>query len=254
MLINSLAIANEEAPTTAAAQVAGHDHTEWNVDKVAADSTEMKSASDHHALVHPFLVHMGMPDGPGELSVRIFSVEERNAGVANGTYGFHFEAGLFDRLGLHLRNDAIRTHSNTEMMLQYAILRSADGKSGISVIGEVEFPTGNTLENRSTGMFGISFAYLWLPTFAVNSVVHYDQDEKMLEWEISFIGRLTEKIFPVLELSGETGDIMSLSTALFAWKFKIPNNNSLGVAYRVPISTMREFESQLMLQAEFNFH
>ncbi len=209
--------------------------------------------SDHHALVHPFLTHMGMPDGPGEVSVRIMSVEERSAGVASGTYGFHIEAGLIDRLGLHLRNDAVRTHTATEMMLQYAVFRSDDGQSGISLIGEVEFPTGSTEDNRTQALYGISFAYLQIPLFAINSVVHYNPVEKMVEWEISLLGKLTQNIFPVVELSGESGQDMSSTNILLAWKFKIPNDNALGVGYRLPITKEREFESQLLLQAEFGF-
>lgn len=209
---------------------------------------------DHHAFVHPFLAHMGMPDGPGELSVRIMSAEERNAGAAAGTYGFHAETGITDRLGLHLRNDAVKTHSKTEMMLQYAVLRSDDNSSGISFVAEIEVPTGSTTSNRIENMFGVSFAYLWIPIFAVNSTVHYSPDDKKAEWEISFVGRLTEKIYPVLEFSGENTQEMSLASALFAWKFKIPGSNSLAAGYRVPITTNREFDSQLILQAEFNFH
>ena len=253
MLITSLAIAHEDAAKPSAGSdptQAGHERSELDLEKSVNSAPK---AIDHHALVHPFLAHMGMPDGPGEVSVRIMSVEERNAGLASGTYGFHIEAGIIDRLGLHLRNDAIRTHSSTEMMLQYAIFRSDDGLSGISAIGEVEFPTGSTEDNRTQGLYGISFAYLRIPFFAVNSVVHYSPVEKMVVWEISLVARMTHKIFPVLELSGESGQDMSFTNALFAWKFKIPNNNAIGVGYRLPITKAREFESQLLLQAEFGF-
>lgn len=245
MLISSLALAHEDAPS-----VPGAAHAELDPDK-SVNSAPM--AANHHALVHPFLVHMGMPDGPGEVSARIMSIEERNAGVANGTYGFHIEAGIVDRLGIHLRNDAIRTHTATEMMLQYAVLRSDDGQSGISLIGEVEFPTGSTVDNRTKGLYGISFSYSRIPLFAVNSVVHYNPVEKMVEWEISFVGRLAKNIFPVLEFSGENSQDMTASNALFAWKFKIPNDNAIGVGYRLPLTKEREFESQLILQAELGF-
>lgn len=225
----------------------------WDVKKQASYATDSR-VDGHHALVHPFLAHMGMPDAAGELSVRILSVEERNNGMASGTYGFHIETGIVDRLGLHLRNDGVKTHTKTEMMLQYAVLRSDDKLSGISLVAEIEVPTGATSNNRIENMFGASFAYLWIPTLAVNSTVHYNSDDKKVEWEISFAGRLTEKIYPVLEFSGETDQEMSSRSALFAWKFKIPNNNSLGLGYHIPITTEREFDSQLILQAEFNFH
>lgn len=253
VLINSFAIAAEGGHTSKKDTLPKQENSAWDVENKAADMTEA-TTSDHHTFVHPFLAHMGMPDGPGEVSARVMSVEARNAGVAEGTYGFHIEAGIIDNLGLHLRNDAVKTHSKTEMMLQYAVIKSADGLSGVSLVAEIEFPTGSTASNRIEGLYGISFAYVWAPILAVNSVVHYNQDKKEVEWEIAFVGRLTEKIFPILEFSGENSQDMSLATALFAWKFKIASGNSLAVAYRVPITTPRDFDSQLMLQAEFNFH
>jgi hypothetical protein len=242
-LISTIALANEPKP---------EDH--GNDDHSEVKDVKTVAPGDHHAFVHPFVAHMGMPDNPGEVSVRLMSVEERNAGMANGTYGFHLEAGIVDRLGLHLRNDSVATHKTTELMLQYAVLRSESGKNGLSLIGELEFPTGATSDNKSKGLLGISFAYAWAPIVAVNSVVHYSPEEKMVEWEIAFVSRLTEKIFPVLEFRGEASKEMSITNALFAWKFKIPNNNSIGIGYQIPISANREYDSQLRLQAEFNFN
>lgn len=228
-----------------------HKNANWDVDKKLS---ETKNITDHHAFVHPFLSHMGMPEGVGEISTRVMSVEDRNAGVAEGTYGFHIESGIFDRLGIHLRNDGVKKHKKTEMMLQYVVLNANDGLSGISLFAEIEFPTGSTSSNRVEGLYGVSFTYLWKSVLITNSSIHYNPDEKEVEWEIAFVGRLTDKIFPVLEFSGKNTQDMSRASGLLAWKFKIPENNSIGVAYQVPVTTPREFDSQLMLQAEFNFH
>lgn len=213
---------------------------------------EADTSMGHHAFVHPFVAHMGMPDEPGELSVRLMSITERNAGLANGTYGFHLETGVMNRLGLHLRNDGVATHKSTEMMLQYAVLKS--GQNGIAIIGEVEFPTGSTADNQNKFMYGISFAYYWESILSVNSVVHYNPQQKMTEWEIASVSPLTEKIFPVLEFRGEAGKDMSIANALLALKFKILNGNAIGLGYQVPISTNRDYDSQLIAQAEFNFN
>ena len=207
----------------------------------------------HHALVHPFLAHMGMPDEPGEISVRVDAIEQRSDGVAMGTYGFHIEAGIVDRLGLHLRNDALSTHPNSELMLQYALFRTSDRQSGVALIGEWEFPTGATTETGQ-GLVGASFAYILVPVLAINSTVHYSLREKMIEWEISFLTPLTEKIFPIIEADGEVmNDGKSVFNTLYGLKFKLPNGNAIGVGYQVANTTMRDFDSQLLLQAELNF-
>lgn len=238
LLFNSVSYADENAK---------HEHSSWDLEKVA-------QGSDHHALVHPFLTHMGMPDNPGELSTRIMSVDQRSADVTSGTYGFHLETGIFDRLGLHLRNDAIKFHNYTELMLQYAVLRSDSGLNGVSLIGEAEFPTGATTETTKGGI-GISFAYVLSPIFAVNSVIHYVPRDRETEWEISFVSALTEKIFPVLEASGELmKDGESIVNALAGLKFKIPDGHALGVGYQVGTTAVRDYDSRLLLQAELSFH
>ena len=207
----------------------------------------------HHALVHPFLAHMGMPDGPGETSVRVNAIQQRLDGVAAGTYGFHIETGIVDRLGLHLRNDGMSTRANSELMLQYALLRSKDGQSGLSFIGEWEFPTGATTETAQ-GLAGFSFAYVLAPVLAINSTIHYSFREQMTEWEISFLAPLTEKIFPIIEANGQVmKDGKSISNTLFGLKFKVPNGHAIGVGYQIANTTAREFDSQLILQTELNF-
>lgn len=240
LLTSSLALAHE----TKSESDTKHAHADEG-------STEAEVTDGHHAFVHPFVAHMGMPDEPGEISIRLLSIAERNEGMANGTYGFHLEAGIIDRLGLHLRNDGVATHARTEMMLQYAVIKS--GENGVALIGEIEFPTGATTDNQNKFLIGVSFAYYWESILSVNSVAHYSPQEKMTEWEIAFVSRLTEKIFPVLEFRGESDKDMSMANAFLALKFKIPNGNALGLGYQVPISTTREYDSQLIAEVEFNF-
>jgi hypothetical protein len=225
---------------------AEHEKSDWDLEKVA-------QSNDHHALVHPFLTHMGMPDNVGELSTRLMSVEQRNDGSTSGTYGFHLETGVVDKLGLHLRNDAVGFKKFTELMLQYAVLRSNSGLNGVALIGELEFPTGQTTDTAKGGV-GISFAYILLPVLAVNSVVHYVPRDEGTEWEIALVTKLTEKIFPVLEASGEMTKDENIVNALAGLKFKIPNGHSLGLGYQVGTTAMRDYDSRLILQAELNFH
>ena len=200
---------------------------------------------------------MGMPDGPGEVSVRLNSIQQREtgatAGTAASTMGFHLEAGIFNRLGLHLRNDGVALSKMTEMMVQYAILKSENGKSGLALIGEIEFPTGATAESKKEYLYGISFAHTWDSILSVNSVIHYNPEEKMTGWEIAFVTKLTENFFPVLEFRGESGGGMSNTNGLFAWKFKTTGDHSIGLGYQQPLTTNRDYESQLIAQAEFNF-
>ena len=220
-------------------------------DEEKTDEGAMKS---HHELVHPFMAHMGMPDEPGETSLRVTSMQERNGQGSTGTYAFHIEAGIIDRVGLHLRNDGVGTRKNTELMVQYAVLKSESSSDGLALIGEVEFPTGPNAENRGRGLLGISFALTPVSVIGINSVIHYGPEQKMIDAEIAFVGRLTKTLFPVFELRGESspGD-MTTANSLFACKFKVTPENTIGVAYQIPILMARDYDSQLLMQAEFNF-
>lgn len=228
-------------------------HENEDVETKNSRVEKVTTMNDHHAFVHPFLTHMGMPEGVGEVSTRITSVEQRINGESSGTYGYHIEAGIIDRLGIHLRNDAVKFNESSELMLQYAVLRSESGVNGISLIGELEYPTGPTTKT-SKGAFGVSFAYVLVPLLAINSVTHYFPSNKMIEWEIAFVSKITEKIFPVLELSGEKmKDEKSIVNALAGLKFKIGNGHALGVGYQVGTTGVRDYNSRLLLQADLSF-
>ncbi len=218
-----------------------------------SESEKVEAMNDHHAFVHPFLTHMGMPEGAGEVSTRITSIEQRKNGESSGTYGYHIEAGIVDRLGVHLRNDAVKFNESSELMLQYAVLRSESGINGISLIGELEYPTGATTET-SKGAFGISFAYILIPIVAINSVTHYFPSNKMIEWEIAFVSKIAEKIFPIFEVGGEKmkGE-KSIVNALAGLKFKVANGHAIGVGYQVGTTGVRDYNSRLLLQADLSF-
>ncbi len=217
------------------------------------DLNQGSGSEGHHALVHPFMAHMGMPDGPGEVSARVTAVQERMSGESKGTYAFHIESGVVDRVGIHLRNDSIGTNPASELMLQYAVFRTPSKLSGISVFGELEFPTGPVESNRTAGLFGISGAYLLVPLLALNSTIHYNPRDKMTDWEISLVSRLTKNIFPVVEARGEITKTNSSTSLLAALKYKLPRDTAIGVGYQFPVTAVREYDSQLLLQAELGF-
>lgn len=226
-------------------------HEEGAQSALDLDSGSMPEG--HHSMVHPFMAHMGLPDGPGEVSARVTSVEQRMDGVSQGTYAFHIESGVVDGVGIHLRNDAIKSNPSSEVMLQYAVWRTPSKLSGVAVFGELEFPTGNTTDNRTAGVLGVSFAYLDVPVLAVNSTIHYNPREKMIEWEIAFVTRVTKNIFPVVEVRGDALKGPGTTNLLAALKYKIPHDNAIGVGYQFPVTSGRDYDSQLLLQAELGF-
>ena len=109
-------------------------------------------------LPHPFFTHMGMPEGVGVYSLRVGALANQGVDPAMGTrrsdFFFHFETGLTERIGVHVRNDQFRAMPRTEVMFQFLALQSRDGMAGFAPIIEFEVPTrseGGSRVNTLTG-------------------------------------------------------------------------------------------------------
>lgn len=203
----------------------------------------------HEGEEHPFLVHMGMPDEPGEMSLRITGFQQRLGSVSQSGYGAHLETGLWDRVGLHIRNDDIQ-RSGTEIMLQFAALRSQDKKEGISLMIENEMP-GTTGEANVQFKVGFSAAKLLWGNL-LNFAYHYGPGDKESEIEASFIGKVNERLSLVFEYSGHS-DQEKMSYLLEAIKVKMTSFMSLGIGFQSPLSTEREFDAKTLLQTSMSF-
>ena len=86
---------------------------------------------------------MGMPEAVGTYSLRLASLATHMDGTTKGDFAFHLETGLTKLVGLHIRNDRFLDNTHTEIMFQFAVIRSKDGMSGFSPVIEFEIPTKN---------------------------------------------------------------------------------------------------------------
>lgn len=199
----------------------------------------------HAGEEHPFLVHMGMPDEPGEISLRVTGFQQRLSGVNTNGYGAHLETGLWDRVGLHIRNDDIQ-RAGTEIMLQFAAIRSEDKKEGFSFIVENEMP-GITGETNTKFKIGFSGAKLFWGN-PLNFTYHYGPGDKESEIESSFIAIVNERLSLVFEYSGHSNQEKT-SYILEGIKIRMLSFMSMGIGFQSPISTDRAFDSRTLLQA-----
>lgn len=206
-----------------------------------------------HEVAHPFLSHMGMPEAVGVYSVRLGGMITRTDDKTNFDFAFHFETGLSQFIGFHLRSDGILDRQHTEIMFQFAAVRSADGMSGFSPIIEFEIPTRSGGDRHVNTLVGFSTA-LASTTTAFNQIVHYDPRSDMVEGSASFVMMLSKQLFPVAEISGEVmpGE-RPLFNLLGGMKFRVSENLLLGVAIQAPITTSRDFSWQLVVQPDIEW-
>jgi hypothetical protein len=132
--------------------------TQNTVKSAAPNRAKMNMAEGEMDMPHPFFTHMGLPDPVGHYALRLSGVATRAEGHTRGDFGLHLETGLLDRIGLHIRNDRVLNNAHTEIMLQYAAIRSQDGMSGFSPFVEVEIPTHKD-ERHTYGLVG--FSTMW---------------------------------------------------------------------------------------------
>ncbi|MFZ5477616.1 MAG: hypothetical protein ACOZNI_12640 [Myxococcota bacterium] len=228
-------------------------------------ATAGREPTGHHAMTHPFLAHMGIPDGPGEVSVRASGIRRADGGMAAGDYAVHVEAGIVRRLGLHLRNDAVtgggmaeEGDHGTELMLQYAFLVDAESTRGASVFAEVSAPTvvGDGYPVR--GGLGLSARYLWRTRLLLDGVVHLDPTEGLsalaVEWEVSAQVRPTGRIFVLCEASGELAPDETTLYMLPAVKVGLGDTGgAVGAGLQYPLLADRAFDRQVLFQVDWAF-
>lgn len=203
-------------------------------------------------VAHPFLTHMGMPEGVGTNSLRISGLTTSAGGKSRSDFGFHYETGLSKLVGFHLRSDAFTTDPFTEAMFQYAAIVSKDGMSGISPHIEFEFPTRRAGSGIKT-LYGFS-STLTLKHGAINQVIHYDPREKMVEGSVAYVCEPSPGFYPVFELlgMGSKGEKPTLSF-LIGPKVKLSKDTIAGIAYETPISARKEFGSKFIAQLELKW-
>ncbi len=206
--------------------------------------------ADAEEIAHPFFTHEGLPDAVGSYSVRLSGLATRADGKTDGDFAFHLETGLTDRLGLHIRSDQFLMERRSEVMLQYALLKSADGESGFAPLVELEFPTRSG-GGKARVVVGFT-SKLARDKFALNQVVHYNLSEKMFDASVGLVLRASDRVYPVVELLGEGGvGRPTIINALAGVKFRVRGSTLIGVAYKRPITSAREISSQFVLQLEF---
>ena len=122
----------------------------------AANNNNAAKQSEKSEIPHPFFTHMGMPEGKGMYSLRSTALATTEAGKTTGDFAFHFETGLSKIVGLHIRNDRFLMNPTTEIMFQFAVLKSKNGMNGISTLIEFEIPTNKGGQaNKYAGRFFI---------------------------------------------------------------------------------------------------
>ncbi len=228
----------------------------------------------HHAMAHPFLSHMGIPDGPGEISTRITGIRRDSGAVAGNDVGVHIEAGIIEGLGLHLRNDAITGDGmaddedhGTELMVMYAPLKDAENTMGLSIFGEVAVPTrGKNLPPQAPFVatlpvnfgVGVGGRYMWSTYLLVDAIVHVAPtdlyDGVMAEYEGSLQVRPVGRLFLMLETSGEVMSEGIENNVLPAVKLGLGKTGPIiGVGVSFATTVARHYDRQLLVQLDWAF-
>ncbi len=224
--------------------------------------------SGHHAMTHPFLSHMGLPDGPGEISVRVTGIQRGLRESSATDLAFHVEAGIVDRLGLHLRNDAITgagmsspngemEDHGTELMLMYAVLQDAEATRGLSIFGEVAVPTvrrdGPSIKygGGAGGRFILATRLQWDGLVHV-SPAHGGGVE--LGYETTLVVRAAGRIFGVFETRGEYGNGDTTNYVLIASKVALGRTGAtIGAGVQFATTSARNYDRQAMFQLDRAF-
>ena len=212
-------------------------------------NAEEVQMSGEGEIAHPFFTHMGVPEAVGTYSLRVAGLASQMDGVTKGDLAFHFETGLSDFVGLHIRNDRFLENTHSEIMFQFAAIRSADGMSGFSPIIEFEFPTKNGASGINT-LVGFSTA-LVRSKFSFNQVLHFEPKEEMLDGSASLVYRMTSNVFLAVEVLGEKmPEEQAIVNLLIGAKLRLTENFIVGIGYMLTITSNHDLSSQYIFQPD----
>ena len=226
----------------------------------AAQSSPMPAAAmpaagmkeEAEEVPHPFFTHMGLPEGVGVYSLRLLGIASGVDGSNTNDFAFHFETGITQRIGLHIRNDRFRNSDKTEAMFQFAAFVSKDGMTGFAPLIEFEFPTrsGASRINSLVGFTTSTGASRW----AFNQVVHYDPREDMVDGSVALVVKAGRRVAPVLEFLGNGGVGQASAINMLAGiKVRLREGILLGLAYQLPVTGRKDFTRQLAFGPDFDW-
>lgn len=229
--------------------------TEFNLES-ASETEHQGTEMGHHDFAHPFFAHMGMPDGPGEISMRTSAIQDAYDDNVSRDLALHIETGLWNRVGLHLRSDGIKANVHSEIMVQYAVLQNEHADSGISVFTELEFPTNYIPEDEDKVVveIGASGRKIFGKYGIIDAGIHYAPQESMVALEASGVLRLTPTIFPIIEGQIEKeGDEDAMVNLLVGIKMRLKSGAHIGVGIQFPITDARSFDNRAFVQLELAY-
>ena len=215
----------------------------------AAAGTEKEEEEE---VPHPFFTHMGLPEGVGVYSLRILGTAARVDGKNMSDVAFHFETGITERIGLHIRNDRFRNNDKTEAMFQFAAYVSEDGMTGFAPLIEFEIPTRSGASRINT-LVGFTTS-TGTSTWAFNQVIHYDPQEDMVDGSIALVVKAGRFVSPVVEFLGESGKGQASAINMLAGiKVRLREGVLFGLAYQLPVTNRKEFTHQIVAGPDFGW-
>ncbi|HED05442.1 MAG TPA: hypothetical protein ENI61_02010 [Ignavibacteria bacterium] len=217
------------------------------------DKIEVKSNEHSDIFVHPFFSHMALADNPGEVSFRFTGIQRREGENLSNDFGLHIEAGLLSGLGLHLRTDGIKNETFSELMLMYNVVTTDNENFGISIFGQLSIPTGSTERNTYKGLFGVGIKKAFHTYVVFNGDIHYDPKDDMAEYEGSFVFKASDFLYPIIEARGEITPDGTSVYLLPAIKFRIQDNQTIGVGFQIALADEREYGIEAVLQYGIEF-
>jgi hypothetical protein len=216
-------------------------------------ASQAAGMGDEEEVAHPFFTHMGIPEAVGVFSLRAAGLATRAEGEVEGDFAFHLETGLTKFVGIHVRNDRFLNKPRTEVMFQFAAVRGKNGMSGFSPLIEFEVPTRTGGGKRINTLVGFSSA-LANSRAAFNQVIHYNPREDAVDSSAAFVLKLGRRFFPVVEVlaEAERGE-RPIVRLLGGLKVRVNKTLLLGFAVQSPVSSRKDFSSQLIFQPEIEW-
>lgn len=208
-------------------------------------------------LPHSFLLPRGVPEKKNSYHIQVSPFLDQTSGVTTPDIGGHLSYGLFDWGGIHLRSLGARTSPNAEIIGLIGLIKNQEHTQGISLLTILAIPTNKKPGQDHSGLgYLVGLASRLTPTnnIVINPTLHYDFTAMHVIPELGMIYRLSSLFYSVLDSRASLGSGGNKVDLLPGMKLRIGSHSFLGVGYRFPVTTLRDFDRQIYFQYELMSH
>ncbi|OGF49250.1 MAG: hypothetical protein A2231_06315 [Candidatus Firestonebacteria bacterium RIFOXYA2_FULL_40_8] len=222
---------------------------------VLSGTAKGQEVDNSKVFIKPFLVHSGLSPRLGQYDFRATALLSRGEAGEKIDFGVHYETGIVaDGISMCFRTDGIQNEKFLDYTWQYNVANDTALNNGFAVYAGFAVPTGSDVSRSDyRGLLGLSYRMTFGQVAAWNAGIEKDTAINSIEYESSFLFKVSERCFPSLEIRGVIKGSDVTAYVFPGLKVKVNDNSSVGMGVQGAVSLMRDFDIEALFTFDTSF-